>query len=462
MDQNYTQQENHSEESVQSSAQQEYGQMQDANSYQNMNGQSTNSYPEMAAQNAKKEQEKKMFRKGLRRGILGTIAVILCITILGGIIYFNVNKSSLLSTTTALKISLIEQIIEEYYYQDVDTEDLREGLYAGLLEALDDPYTAYYTAEETEALEESITGTYAGIGAGLTKDADTGVVSISFVYDDSPAQAAGLQKGDVIISADGNIAADMELTDFVNCVRGETGTTVSIVYERDGEENTVEVERAEIQVPSVRYTMLSDSVGYIYISEFTEGTTEEFEEAIAALSEQGMTSVIYDLRDNPGGLVTSVTDILDIILPEGVTLYMEDKEGNRTEYTSDADCLDYETVVLINENSASASEIFAGAIRDYDYGTLIGTTSYGKGVVQSTVPLTDGSMIKLTTMEYFTPSGENIQGTGIDPDVELEYEFLGSEEDKTRIAATDTDDYTFDDYMLDNQIKAAYELLTAE
>lgn len=241
----------------------------------------------------------------------------------------------------------------------------------------------------------------------------------------------------------------MELSELVTHIRGDKGTTVHMQIAREGEADYLEldIERDKVEVPTVTSEMLDNHIGYIAITEFAEPTEEQFMQAVNSLKDQGMESVIIDLRDNPGGYLTAVTEILDDILPEGLTVYTEDKYGNRQNYTSDEEHkMDYPMAVLVNENSASASEIFAGAIKDYQYGTLIGTKTFGKGIVQSVRQLSDGSAIKLTTAKYYTPKGNYIHEVGIEPDVELEYEYTG---DKNA-------DY---DKAYDNQIQKAIEIL---
>ena len=392
-------------------------------------------------------ENKKSFRKGILTGVLCTVLVFGAL-IGGAAIYLtrSLNVGGLEGFHLA-KLKYITALINAYYYEDVDGEALGEGIYKGLMEGLNDPYSVYYTKEEYENLMIDTTGNYAGIGAVLSKNIETGQVTIINIYDGAPAGKAGLKAGDVIVSADGHRAESEELDTFVRRVRGEEGTKVLIEYERDGEKNVAEVTRAQVSVPSVKYEMLEGNVGYIYIAEFSGNTKEQFDEALKDLKAQGMEAVIFDLRYNGGGLVDSVTEILDEILPEGITVYMEDKNGERTDYTSDAEhYLDLPIVVLTSENTASAAEIFAGAIRDFDYGILIGEKTYGKGIVQTTIPLTDGSAIKVTMASYYTPKGECIHKKGIKPDIELEYEFLGGEEDAYETSK-------------DNQIQKALEEL---
>jgi carboxyl-terminal processing protease len=321
-------------------------------------------------------------------------------------------------------------------------------LYAGLFDNLD-VYSQYYTAEEYQELyESSVSGTYCGIGASLQQDEATKAVTIVHVYDDSPAQEAGLLADDIILSADGYDASEMDLTEFVSHIRGEEGTTVHLTVYRAGESEELEFDivRRSLSLPTVSSDMIG-TTGYIQVTEFTDATPEQFSNALESLKSQNMESLIVDLRSNPGGMLTAVCDMLDEILPEGLIVYTEDKAGERVEYNSTDDkSLDLPLVVLVDGNSASASEIFAGAIQDRNAGTIVGTTTYGKGVVQTIRSLPDGSAFKLTTNKYFTPGGTCIQGIGIEPDVEVEYEFLGGEDDA----------YS---YEFDSQIQKALEVL---
>lgn len=355
-----------------------------------------------------------------------------------------------LDEETVTKINELTAYANLYYYDELEKEKLQDGMYAGLIEGLNDKYSVYYNEEDYQALQVSTTGQYYGIGAGLAQDLDTMVVTISKVYEGTPSETAGLKQEDVIISVDGTEAASMEVSELVELIRGEEGTTVHIeVYRPATDENlSFDVERADITLPSVASEMLENSIGYIRIDSFETDTAHQFEEALLRLQGQGMEALILDVRYNPGGMVSSVVQILDDILPEGLLVYTEDKAGNRQEYTSSGRTkLDCPLAVLINEDSASASEILAGAIKDYEYGTLIGTKTFGKGIVQTIFPLNDGDAVKLTTAKYFTPKGNYIHGEGIAPDIELEYEYL----DK---------DGTEYEMQYDNQIQKAIEVLS--
>jgi len=349
------------------------------------------------------------------------------------------------------KAGELADLIDQYYYEDIDQNALVEGMYAGMVKGLDDPYSSYFTAEEYASFNDSTTGVYYGIGTVLTQNVDTQIVTILHVYPGTPAEEAGIRDGDVIVKV-GDIEADsMELSELTSHIKGEKGTSVHLEVIRSGESEHLQfdVERQQIEVPTVEYQMLEGNVGLIQITEFSTATPEQFDHAVKELQGNGMTSMIVDLRNNPGGVLQSVCTMLDEILPEGLLVYTEDKYGGRSDYKSDKNCMDIPMTVLINENSASASEIFAGAIKDYKYGTLIGTTTFGKGIVQSIIPLEDGSALKITMAKYFTPKGNYIHGKGIAPDIELEYEYQ------------DQEDEVYDP-MHDNQVLKALEVLKTE
>ncbi len=397
----------------------------------------------------KKKKKKSGFGKGFAAGAVVMAAICVALFVVTSGVRGLSAGSGVLDNNTKTKIQSLAQFIQSNYYEDVDTETLQEGLYAGLFDNLD-VYSQYYTADEAKQLfETNVSGTYCGIGASLQQDAETKIVTVMHVYDGSPAQESGLKEGDVIVSADDYDASSMDLSEFITHVRGEEDTQVHLVIARSGESENLEfdITRKNLVLPTVTSQMLKNNTGYIQVTEFTEHTTEQFEEALQTLQDQGMTALIVDLRSNPGGMLTSVCDMLDDILPKGLLVYTEDRSGNREDYNSTDDkSLDLPLAVLVNGNSASASEIFAGAIQDRKAGTIVGTTTYGKGVVQSILSLKDGSAFKLTTSRYFTPNGTCIQGIGITPDVELDYEFTGPED------ATYSVDY-------DNQIQKALEIL---
>jgi carboxyl-terminal processing protease len=359
---------------------------------------------------------------------------------------------SLLSESTEIKVETLSEIINLYYYDDTDKKALEEGIYAGLLQGLKDPYSQYYTADEYASLQEGTNGVYYGIGAVLSQNYNTMAVSILHVYDGTPAQQAGIKDGDVILKVGDVDGSSMELSKLVQLIKGDEGTKVHLSILREGEQKELEfdVERKKIEVPTIESQLLSDQTGLVQITEFSEVTAEQFSQAVKELQAQGANSLIIDLRDNPGGLMESVCAILDEILPKGVLVYTEDKYGERQDYTSkEKSVLEMPIAVLINENSASASEIFAGAIKDFKYGTLIGTKTFGKGIVQQILPLNDGSAVKVTVAKYFTPKGNYIHEVGIEPDIKLEYKYL----DKN---VKDDSEYN---PKFDNQIQKALEIL---
>ena len=398
--------------------------------------------------------------KGIVIGVIGTLLIswtginVACLATNSQILITNKESAddgegAVLDADTVSKINELTAYTKLYYYDDIENEKLQDGLYTGLIDGLGDKYSVYYNEEDYQALQISTTGQYYGIGAGLSQDKDTMVVTVNKVYEGTPSESAGLLKDDVIVSVDGTEAASMELSELVKLIRGEKGTTVHLeIYRPSTEENlSFDVERQDITLPSVSHKMFEDGIGYVHIDSFETETATQFEEAVKDLEDQGMKALIIDVRYNPGGMVTAVVQILDDILPEGTVVYTEDKNGNRQDYTSSGDTyLDYPIAVLINGESASASEILAGAVKDYQYGTLIGTTTFGKGIVQTIFPLEDGDAVKLTTAKYFTPNGNYIHGVGIEPDIELEYEYL----DK---------DATSYDEAYDNQIQKAIEVL---
>ena len=329
------------------------------------------------------------------------------------------------SQETKEKLSGIQALIEKEYIGEVDEDALQTGICQGYVGALGDPYSAYYDEEQTSALMETTQGEYGGIGVVLTQNLDTGVTTASSVYEDSPAMKAGMKDGDIIYQVEGRDVSGMDLEEISGNIKGEKGTTVEITVLRgeDREEVTLTITRDTIQAETVKTRMLEDEIGYLAISEFDSVTLEQYKEGLEELKAQGMEGLIVDLRGNPGGNLDTVCEILDLMLPEGLIVYTEDKDGNRQEFTSDeAQEVQVPLAVLVDGNSASASEIYAGAIQDYGIGQIVGTKTYGKGVVQTIYDLKDGTSLKLTVAEYFTPNGRNIDGEGITPDVEVAYQ----------------------------------------
>ena len=350
------------------------------------------------------------------------------------------------------KLAYLESMIDDYYLGDKDEEKLKEGLYTGLIYGLDDPYSRYYTAEEYEEENSSNQGTYVGIGILMEKNAEGGVKIVK-CYEGGPGEAAGLKKGDIISAIDGEDITDKETSDVADMIRNSEKDSVVLTVHREDVEDVMEitVQITDVELPSVFHEMLDQKIGYIRITEFKGVTYEQYKTAFADLEDQGMERLIVDLRDNPGGLLDQVCDILREILPEGLIVYTEDKDGNREEETCDGkNELQIPLAVLVNESSASASEIFAGAVQDYGIGTIVGTTTYGKGVVQSIRQLSDGSAVKLTVANYYTPNGNNINKIGIKPDVDAALD--------TSLLNKDKDEITHEE---DNQLQEAIKVVTS-
>lgn len=327
--------------------------------------------------------------------------------------------------STQKKVSELKELIDQNYMGDVDEKQLEEGIYKGFISGLDDPYSVYYDEEETKSLYETTEGEYQGIGAVLSQNMNTGIITLVQIYDDSPAMKAGLKDNDILYKVNGKEVTGVELTEVVSHIKGEKGTTVEMTVLRgaDNEEVTVTATRDTVEAQTVKYRMMDGQIGYVSVSEFDSVTYDQYQKALKDLEGQGMKGLVVDLRNNPGGNLNTVCDMLDLMLPKGLIVYTEDKDGNRQEASSDDENqFTLPLAVLVNGNSASASEIYAGAIQDYGIGDIVGTQTYGKGVVQQIFDLKDDTCVKLTIAKYFTPKGRSINGKGITPDVEVEYE----------------------------------------
>ena len=337
------------------------------------------------------------------------------------------------------KLTLIDQVIDKHYlYEDeIDEEKLEEMIYLGYVAGLEESYTTYYTAEEFAEVMESSSGIYSGIGAYVSQNMNTGIITIVNPFEGAPAADAGVKKDDILFAVEGEEVTGMDLNMVVAKLKGEEGTRVNVTMYRPSEDEYIDFEivRAVVNVPTVTHKMLDNHIGYIQLTEFDEVTVDQFNFAVEELTAMGMESLIFDLRDNGGGLMSSVCSILETVLPKGLLVYTEDKNGEREEeWAKNPDCIEVPMVVLVNGNTASASEIFAGALKDYDKAEIIGTTTFGKGIVQTIIPLKDGSAMKLTTSEYFTPDGIGIHGTGIEPDVIVEYDSENEEDNQLQAA----------------------------
>ena len=396
------------------------------------------------------------FLPGLLVGILATVIVVGIIFALFGGSTGGSNLSlsapasggsggTAVDAKTVDKLKLLEQYIDYYYYKsdEISKEDMQNGMYKGLVDSLGDVYSCYFTPKEYQSLQQQTTGVYFGIGAYVSKDVESGACVISGVIKDTPAEAAGLMEGDVIYSVEGKEMNGLELEEVVSYIKGDEGTKVHITIYRNGEPIEMELTRARVTSPTVDSEMKENGIGYLQITEFDDVTTAQFEENFASLKQQGMKGLIIDLRSNPGGNVTTVCEIAEKLLPEGLVFYMEDKNGERTEYPCKGADFDLPLVVLVNEYSASAAEILSGAIKDAGIGKLVGKKTFGKGIVQTVAPLDDGSAIKLTIANYYTRNGNDIHLKGIEPDVEVELDSEAYLENKT-----------------DTQLNKAIEVLT--
>lgn len=386
-----------------------------------------------------RQKKKSGLGKGIVIGVLATLVVIV-IAVSGvltafvrqGYIHIGTNGQIYvqdvgttdedgIGTKVEGKLNALDSLLQSgFYFDDVDDEKAADNIFKAYLEAYGDKYTVYYTPDEYKSLMESTSGTFYGIGAVCQK-ADDGSILISEAYEDAPAYKAGIRNGDKVIKVNGKDITGMDLSVAVALIKGEKGTDVNLTVIRNSEEKNFTVTRDKINVKTVSYHMMDNNIGYIYVTQFDDVTTEQFKAAVDDLQNQGMKGLIIDIRNNPGGVLTTVVDMLDYILPNGLIVYTETKDGKKTEYSgSDGHEINIPMAVLVNGNSASASEIFAGAMQDYQKAQIIGTQTFGKGIVQTIRQLTDGSAVKYTIAKYFTPKGQDIHGKGVTPDQVVE------------------------------------------
>ena len=403
-------------------------------------------------------QRRKMFWRGIFIGLLIAVIVELigfaAAKLVGSFAVeerptaVELSEDSAINLETVQKLQALEAVIDKnFYLEGLTDEKLREGLYKGMLEALDDPYSEYYTEAELNELMNQMSGIYYGIGAYVSIDKESSLPKISGIIAGTPAEAAGLRANDLIYQVDDISTYGLTLTEAVSYIRGEEGTEVTLTIIREGISDYLQVvtTRQRVVSPTVEYEMLDNGMGYIQIVEFDDVTADQFADALATLRGSDMKGLILDLRANPGGGLTSVVDIAQMLLPEGLIVYTEDKEGKRVEYKCNGTReIEIPMVVLVDMNSASAAESLAGAIQDYEKGTLIGTTTFGKGIVQQIIPFKDGSAMKVTVSGYYTPKGRNIHGTGIEPDIVCEF---------------DGETYYNTEGAYDNQLEKAKEVL---
>ncbi len=418
-------------------------------------------------QNQTTTQEKETVGKSGKAGAFlgGLFAGAILVAVISVIIFYRTNvslidgKATTASTDTSSsnaivnenvikKLQLLETSVDQYYLGTISENAMEDSLYKGFMEGLGDPYSTYYSKEDLETVMESNEGIYYGIGAYIGMDTETDYCKVTKVMDHSPAEEAGVSDNDLLVAVDGEDMLGVTSTDIVTKIKGPENTQVVLTVYRKGDKDyrDITVTRRKIESPTVAYSMDENKIAYIQIAEFDEVTLDQFTEQLEQAKKGGMKGLILDLRDNPGGSVATVVGIAQELLPKGLIVYTEDKAGSRKEYTCEGkNEIQVPMVVLVNENSASASEILAGAIKDYKKGTILGTTTFGKGIVQKIFGISDGSAVKLTISHYYTPNGNDIHKVGIKPDEELKL---------------DTDAYLKD--RTDNQKNRATEILMEE
>ena len=341
--------------------------------------------------------------------------------------------------------------IDDYYLNEIDNNKLQDGIYKGMVDSLGDQYTVYYNTEEYKQFTTSSSGTYCGIGVAVSQNASTGAITVVKTFKKGSGEKEGMLPGDIIYKVKGKKIEGLELSKVVSQIKGEEGTYVKVTVLRDGKEIEFNLERRKLEIDTVTYRIEEKDgkkIGYIAVSEFDEVTASQFKNAIAELEKEGIKGLVIDLRDNPGGLLDVTCEMLDRMIKKGILVYTVDKNGKRIdEEATDNLSFDKPVAILVNGNSASASEVFSGAMKDYNAATLVGTKTFGKGIVQSIVPFGDGSAMKVTVSRYYTPNGINIHGTGIEPDVEVKLDEKAIKDGKL-------------DRKEDNQLDKALDVIT--
>lgn len=398
------------------------------------------------------EELKKQYKKGVIAGVIVGGGIFLALGILAVAFvasYFftknNTNTQFAIGDDVVKKSNALIEYIDKNFLYEYDEEDMENAIYKAIMSSLGDPYSCYYTEDEFKALMEETEGTYCGIGVVVTTDVDTGYIRVIQPYKNAPGAQAGIKSGDLITAVNDKDIRGIDIDLVVKDIKGEEGTSVKITVNRSGEMFTFDVVRKMVEIETVEHKMLDNNIGYIHITQFDGVTESQVQKAIDDLTSEGMTSLIVDVRDNPGGRLDTVCNILDKFIDKGkMIVYTKDVDGNRVDYKAKKDpIIDIPCVVLTNGNSASASEIFAGALQDYELAHIIGTQTFGKGIVQTIIPMVDGTAFKLTIEDYYTPLGKTIHGKGVTPDKVVEFDYEAYEEDGT-----------------DTQLDAAIEYLT--
>ena len=349
------------------------------------------------------------------------------------------------------KLDMLLELADAYYYEDIDEEQMLESAAVGLIAGIGDVYSCYYTKEDMDAFNEETEGEYSGIGCQLLADPTDQLITVTRVFKGSPAEEVGMRTGDKIVYVNDVYYSAYEMDEAVSVMRGVPGESVKVTVMRNLETIDFDITRKVVNINYVEHQILDGNIGYVMIYDFLGNAVEGFAAALQAFEEAGVSGMIIDLRNNGGGLLDASVAMADMILPAGTVVSMRDKAGNEQDYTIDDAYYDVTMVVLVNGYSASASEILAGAIRDYGAGTLVGSKTFGKGVVQSVVDFPDGSGLKVTTARYYTPSGECIHGIGIEPHVAVELD----EDAVTRYGINNLP------HEQDAQLQKAIELLTS-
>ncbi len=388
-------------------------------------------------------------KRGIVIGIMLTIIVILAVH--SAILAYNIWIKKEYNFES--KAKAIYNLMEKEYVGDLENEKIFDGIYTGMLAFSTDKYSRYISKEDFESYKISTSGNYAGMGAKTSIDPDDYTISIFAVYENSPAAKAGIKSGDKILKVDGMVVSYDNYNEAIDKIRGEKGTSMVLTIKRENEVFDTTVVRDEVDVPTVGGAVLNNNIGYIKIEGFEAVTYDQYKAVYDNLRSQNIKSLIIDLRDNPGGLLDTVSKIADDIIPEGIITYTEDKNGKREYIKSTEGEIDIPVAVLVNENSASASELLTAAIKDTGKGTIIGKNTYGKGVVQTTFPFNDGSAVKLTTSKYYTPNGVCIDGVGVSPDIEVD----NSDDYESKTLSGDKAEC---DLINDLQLKKAVEILS--
>lgn len=345
-----------------------------------------------------------------KKGIVRTLSYILVATLASAATLFFEGRQG------SDKLTELQQLIDRCFVGDVDMENVRDMAAAGMVYALDDPWSYYIPASELNEHQEYKGNSTVGIGVNIAMREDKSGVDILGVQLGSAAEAAGILPGDILLKVDGKSIVDMSLEQVTELVRGEEGAELTLVMQRDGEEKSFVLKRQKIMVAAGK--MLEGNIGLVRINNFNTNCAKQTLAAIEQLRAQGAEKLIFDVRNNPGGYVSEMLDVLDYLLPEGVLFRQEDYLGNKAEETSDADCLELPMAVLVNGNSYSAAEFFAAALQEYKWATILGENTFGKGYYQNTLMLSDGSAVNLSTGKYFTPNGVNlVEVGGVTPDV---------------------------------------------